>query len=115
MSTFEEVQREERKLREMEETRIDEERQVKRLQEAWDVHFMKSRRFLDKLCFQFHKNDRNQVFEQLSTELRHQSRQVMAQLEEDAVTLRQQKRKVQRELDEVAIRKRQVLAEEDAQ
>lgn len=110
MSMFEEVQREETRLRIVEEVRIDEERRIKRLKEAYGHHFMNGQRFIEKLSFQFQKNDRQWVFEQLSTELKHQSKQVMERLEEDEDTLLQQKRKLQTELEEIAVRKREISA-----
>lgn len=113
MDKWEELHREEQKLREKEDDFSTDKRQIERIKEAYESHLREAYRFMEDNCYLFHKNDKRHVYEALIEDFSKESYQIMDHLEESNQEMEVGKRKIQEKLDDIAYEKRRMAEQEE--
>ncbi|WP_241463068.1 DUF3958 family protein [Listeria aquatica] len=87
-------------------------RAVQQLQEAYENHFRQGLRFVEEVSWQFRKNDRAFLREQMQERVFSLSRSTQEHFEEMEEALQQEKRNLEDQANEVAYRKRKASLDE---
>lgn len=91
MKTWTEWQQEERRLMGKEDENQQKRRTVQQLQEAYEIHFRQGLQFVEKVSWQFRKNDQAFLHEQMQERVFSLSRSTQEHLEVMEEVLQQEK------------------------
>ncbi|MBC1980750.1 DUF3958 family protein [Listeria welshimeri] len=112
MKTWTEWQQEERRLMGKEDENQQKRRTVQQLQEAYEIHFRQGLQFVEKISWQFRKNDHAFLHEQMQERVFSLSRSTQEHLEVMEEVLQQEKRELEEQINEVAYEKRKAFLDE---
>ncbi|MBC1399938.1 DUF3958 family protein [Listeria fleischmannii] len=112
MKTWTEWEQEERRLLGKEDENQQKRRDAQRLQEAYAGHFQRGLRFVEEVSWQFRKNDRAFLREQMQERVFSLSRSTQAHFEGIEEALQQEKRDLEEQANEVAYGKRKAFLDE---
>ncbi|WP_167630579.1 DUF3958 family protein [Listeria valentina] len=112
MKTWTEWQQEERRLMGKVDENQQKRRAVQQLQEAYENHFRQGLRFVEEVSWQFRKNDRAFLREQMQEQVFSLSRSTQEHFEGMEEAFQQEKRDLEDQANEVAYEKRKASLDE---